>query len=193
MSLSAIDQNNLAFSALFTTAKGAKQLPALSEDGHAIIWQPKDFVEVPFEPSAFNDPDANRVTICVSPSKSMCENITILDEWCIDNLTKDTTGLLGIQLSPTQVRERYVSCLKTSEDKGYATLRMKMNRSGKYALQCYNSDKERCVHPDTWKGVKIQPRIAFKGLWIMGKDFGAMMECTHAMVEEGGDTGECPF
>ena len=155
MSLSAIDQNNLAFSALFTTAKGAKQLPALSKDGHAIIWQPEDFVEVPLEPSAFNDPDANRVTICVSPSKSMCENITILDEWCIDNLTKDTTGLLGIQLSPTQVRERCVSCLKTSEDKGYATLRMKMNRSGKYALQCYTPDKEKRHHPEDWRGPKF--------------------------------------
>ena len=86
MSLSAIDQNNLAFSALFTTAKGAKQLPALSKDGHAIIWQPEDFVEVPFEPSAFNDPDANRVTLCVSPSESMCENKTILDEHALSIL-----------------------------------------------------------------------------------------------------------
>ena len=71
MSPSAIDQANLAFSAILTSAKGAKQLPALYNDGQAIIWQPDEYAEVIFEPSAFNDPEATRVTLCVSPSASM--------------------------------------------------------------------------------------------------------------------------
>ena len=192
MSPSAIDHTNLAFSALLTSAKGSKQLPALYTDGQTIIWQPDEFAEVPFEPSAFNDPEANRVTLCISPTDSMCETITALDEWCIETLSKHPTTLLGVQLTPVQVRERYVSCLKTSE-KGYKTLRLKMNRSGRYGLQCYSSDKELRTHPDTWRGTQIQARVVFKGLWIMGKDFGCLLECTHALVQDGGSNDECPF
>ena len=70
---------------------------------------------------------------------------------------------------------------------------MKMNRSGRYALQCYNSEQEKRDHPENWRGTQIQPRIVFEGLWLMGKDFGALMECTHALVQEGGCNDECPF
>ena len=99
--------------------------------------------------------------------------------------------LLGLSLTPEQVRDRYVSCIKTSE-KGYHTLRAKMNRSGRYALQCYTNDKEKCPHPETWRGCSIMPRLIFKGLWVMGKDYGALLECSHVVVQEGGDD-ECPY
>ena len=187
-----IDTSNLAFSTILTNAKGAKQLPALYKDGENVIWQPNEYVEIPFEPSAFNDEAANRVTLCVTPSESMIEAVNALDAWCIDTLVKNAITLIGVQLTPEQIRDRYVSCLKTS-DKGYTTFRMKMNRSGRYALQCYNSEKEKRDHPENWRGTQIQPRILFKGLWLMGKDFGCLMECTHALVQDGGSTDECPF
>ena len=187
-----IDTSNLAFSTILTNAKGAKQLPALYKDGEPVIWQPNEYVEIPFEPSAFNDEAANRVTLCVTPSESMIEAVNALDAWCIDTLVKNAITLIGVQLTPEQIRDRYVSCLKTS-DKGYTTFRMKMNRSGRYALQCYTPDKEKRDHPEDWRGTKIQPMIVFKGLWLMGKDFGCLMECTHALVQEGGCNDECPF
>ena len=40
---------------------------------------------------------------------------------------------------------RYVRSPKTS-DKGYQTLRMKMNKSRRYALQWYTPEKEKCAH-----------------------------------------------
>ena len=110
-----IDTSNLAFSTILTNAKGAKQLPALYKDGEPVIWQPNEYVEIPFEPSAFNDEAANRVTLCVSPSVSMCEAIKALDEWCIETLVKNATTLICVRLTADQVRERYMSCLKTSE------------------------------------------------------------------------------
>ena len=187
-----INTSSLAFSTILTNAKGAKQLPSLYKDGEPVIWQPTEYVEVPFEPSAFNDETANRVTLCVSPSAAMIESVNALDAWCIDTLVKNVTSLLGIQLTPDQIRDRYMSSLKTSE-KGYTTFRMKMNKSGRYALQCYTPDKEKRDHPEDWRGTKIQPRVVFKGLWVMGKDFGCLMECTHALVQEGGCNDECPF
>ena len=190
MSSLTFDTSKLAFAPLVTTSKGAKQLPALYTNGTAVVWSPNELLEVMYEPSAYNDPEANRVTLCVNPSEAVCETISAMEEWCIQTLASNPP-LLGVQMAPELVRERFVSCLKTSE-KGYRTLRMKMNKAGRYALQCYDLDKEKRERPDTWRGCSIQPRICLKGLWIMGKDLGPILECTHAIVQEaGGD--ECPF
>ena len=118
MTLSSADVSQLAFSTLFITTKGSKQLPALYENGEPVAFQTDEFLEIPFEPSAFNDSEANRVTLCLTPSPSLCEQIAALDEWCIKTLSANPTNLLDIQLSPEQIKDRYVSCLRTSE-KGY--------------------------------------------------------------------------
>ena len=96
----AIDK--LAFAPLVVTAKGARQLPALYTDGSQVAWQVDEYCEIPFEPSAFGDPEANRVTLCCTPSESLCAQIAQLDKWCIDALSS-TPGLLGIVLSPEQI------------------------------------------------------------------------------------------
>ena len=188
-----LDINNIAFTSIVANSNGAKTLPALFENGSNVTWQFEDLLEIPFEPSAYNDNDnaATRVTICLNPSDHVCDIIAALDEWCIQTLSANPVPLLGVQLTVEQIRDRYISCLKTS-DKGYKTLRLKMNRSGRYALQCYSPDKEKCAHPEIWRGCSIQPQIRFVGLYLMGRDFGAVMECTHAIVHE--SKGEaCPF
>ena len=186
-----IETDKLAFAPVFTSAKGAKQLPILYANGDNVVWQPSEFLEIAFEPSSYNDPEANRVTMCVTPSDAVCATISAVDEWCIKTLSSNPVAFIGIQMTPEQIRERYVSCLKTSE-KGYRTMRMKMNKSGRYALQCYTPEKEKRDHPETWRGCSVQPRICLKSLYIMGKDFGPVLDCTHALMQEsGGD--ECPF
>ena len=192
MSLSTIETSKLEFAPLFTNSKGAKQIPALYKNGEAVVWQPTEFLEVPFEPSACNDVEATRVTLCMTPSEGVCATIAALDTWCIETLSANPVPLLGVQLTPEQVQDRYVSCLKTSS-KGYQTLRAKMNRSGRYALQCYTPDKEKRVHPETWRGCMIRPRLLIKEIWIVGKDFGALLECSHVVVKESGDDEYCPF
>ena len=125
------------------------------------------------------------------PNESICETIAKIEEWCIATLSKNPTTLLGVQMTEAQVRERYVSCIKTS-DKGWRSLRMKMNRSGRYALQCFTPGKEKREHPENWREGTARPRIMFKGLWLMGREYGALLECTHAIIPEGGGD-ECPF
>ena len=122
--MAALNTAELAFTQITTNAKGAKTLPALFTNGNAVTWQFTDPMEIPFEASAFQDPDglANRVTLCVNPSADMTATIEALDAWCIETLSKNPTTLIGVQLTPEQVKERYVSCLKTS-DKGYTTIR----------------------------------------------------------------------
>ena len=90
--------DNLAFAPLFVTAKGAKQLPALYKDGSHVAWQVDEYCEIPFEPSAFGDPEANRVTLCFTPSEKLCTQIAQLDQWCVDAVIANPS-LLGIPLS----------------------------------------------------------------------------------------------
>ena len=191
--MAALNTAELAFTQITTNAKGAKTLPALCTNGNIVTWQFSDPMEVPFDASAYNDPDgtANRVTLCVTPSTHLAVTIEALDAWCIETLSRNPTALLGVQLTPEQVRERYVSCLKVS-DKGYTSIRTKINRTGRYALQAYTPEKEKRCHPETWRGCSIQPQITFKGLYVMGREFGPVLETTHVIVHESkGD--ECPF
>ena len=188
--MTSIDISNLSFAPLLTTTKGAKQVPASYKNGDPVAWHAEQFMEVPFEPSAFGDEAASRVTLCVTPSDALAAQITELDAWCIDTIISNP-GILGVVLTHDQVRERYASSLKTSE-KGYTTLRCKMNKSGRYALQCYDTEKEKRSQPDNWRGCSIRPRIVWKGLWVMGKDFGSILEVSHCIVQEGGGE-DCPF
>ena len=115
MSQSTIQTSNLVLPHTFRTRNGAKQLPALYKNGEPVVFQSNETHEVRFEPSAFNDVDATRVTLYITPSASLCDTITALDEWCIDIFTGQSRTLIGVQLTPEQVRERYVSYLKTSK------------------------------------------------------------------------------
>ena len=129
--------------------------------------------------------------MCLNLTDDVCEMIKELDEWVLESLIANPTDLLGITLSPEQIRERYVSSMKTVE-KGYRTLRTKMNRVGRYALQRYAPTKEKRQHPAPWRGCSIQARLVFKGLYVMGREFGSMIKCTRVLVYE--NTGdECPF
>ena len=61
-----IDLASLALGDVTTTGKGAKQIPLSTIGGEAVIWRPKDALTVLFEPSAYNQPDATRVNLCLS-------------------------------------------------------------------------------------------------------------------------------
>ena len=98
------DIGTLAFAPLVTTNKGAKQLPVLTTDGAPVIWQPDDWCSVPFEPSAFSDPDANGVTLCVTPSDAMTQSIAELDAWCIATISANPS-ILGLALGTTRGSE----------------------------------------------------------------------------------------
>ena len=190
-----LDTSKIIFSATVVNTRGAKTIPAINQDGSNVTWKFQNPLEVTFEPSAYNDVEntASRVTMCLTPTDAVCEEIEALDEWVLQTLSANPVSLLGAQLSPEQIRDRYVSSLKRS-DKGYKTLRLKMNRSGKYALQCFTPDRVKRPHPQTWKGGSVQAQLSFRGLYLMGKDYGAIIEITHAIVHEPNEVEEaCPF
>ena len=61
-----IDVASLVLGDVVTTGKGAKQIPLSTIGGEPVVWKPKDSLTVLFEPSAYNQPDATRVNLCLS-------------------------------------------------------------------------------------------------------------------------------
>ncbi len=93
-----IDTASLALGDVVTTGKGAKQIPLCTIGGDAVIWKPKDGLTVPFEPSAYNQPDGTRVNLRLSVTPAVVSSLQDFDEWCVTALAAQSSRLLGSQL-----------------------------------------------------------------------------------------------
>ena len=93
-------------------------------------------------------------------------------------------------MSRDAIEGRFNSLLKTSE-KGYGSLRCKMEFTGRNGVRCWSPQLSRTELPEDWTAQPIKPRLHFKGLWMMPKEFGLLCEMTDAMITE--VSTQCPF
>ena len=186
-----IDLGSLSLGDVVTTGKGAKQIPLSAIGGEAVIWRPKDALTVLFEPSAYNQPDATRVTLCLSVTPAVVSSLQGFDEWCVTTLAAQSSRLLGSQLSVEEVRNRFQPTLRTHEASGSQSLRLKMNLSGRAAVRIWNPMGTQISAPPSWSQCSAKCRIRLKGFWLMAKEIGVVAECIDVQL----DTAEakCPF
>ena len=78
-----IDVASLVLGDVVTTGKGAKQIPLSTLGGEPVVWKPKDSLTVLFEPSAYNQPDATRVNLCLSVTPAIVASLQDFDEWVV--------------------------------------------------------------------------------------------------------------
>ena len=185
-----IDFASLALGDVVVTGKGAKQIP-LSVNGEPVLWQPRDALNVMFEPSAFNDPDATRVNLCLSVTPAVASDLQEIDEWCINTLAAESARLLGSQLSVQEVRNRFQPTLRIHEASGSQSLRLKMNLSGRAAVRIWTPVGTQTSAPPSWSHSSAKCRIRLKGFWLMAKEIGVVAECTDIQLDTA--EAECPF
>ena len=186
-----IDISSLALGDVVTTGKGAKQIPLSTISGDPVIWRPKDALTVLFEPSAYNQPDATRVNLCLSVTPAVVSCLQDLDEWCVSTLAAQSSKLLGSQLSAEEVRHRFQSTMRVHEASGSQSLRLKMNLSGRAAVRIWSPLGVQVSAPQSWSQCSAQCRIRLKGFWLMAKEIGLIAECTDVQLDH--TTAECPF
>ena len=186
-----IDLASLALGDVTTTGKGAKQIPLSTIGGEAVIWRPKDALTVLFEPSAYNQPDATRVNLCLSVTSSVVSCLQDFDEWCVTTLAAQSSKLLGSQLSVDEVRHRFQPTLRTHEANGSQSLRLKINTTGRSAVRIWNPMGTQVCAPQSWSQRSAKCRIRLKGFWLMAKEIGVVAECTDVQLDEA--AAECPF
>jgi hypothetical protein len=184
----ALEMTNLKLGEITLLGKGAKVTP-LTSDGAVLKWTPGS-LPILFQPKAFNDPAATRVSVCFGSNSDIEDYIRTLEAWILKEVQSNPQKYLGQACSPDRVREMFSSALKTNE-KGYTHLRCKMNIAGKNAVRCWDEHKKPCPPPDDWTLYDVQPCLLIKGLWVMNKDFGLLIEMSDAQVGE--SSLMCPF
>jgi len=184
----ALEMASLKLGEVTLLGKGAKVAP-LTSDGSVLKWTPGP-LQILFQPKAFNDPAASRVSVCFKSTSEIEEYIQELEAWILKEVSSNPQMYLGQACSEAQVRERFTSALKTSE-KGYTHLRCKMNLTGKGQVKCWDENKRPCPPPEDWTLCEVQPCLHIKGLWVMSKDFGLLIEMADALVSESSQM--CPF
>jgi hypothetical protein len=184
-----LETSSLKLGELVVSGKGAKQVPLTSAD-IPLVWRPGP-LRVQWQPKAFNDPEASRVAICFQATGEVEAYVQALESWVLDALSAAPRKYFGQDLAPLQIRERFVSAIKTSQ-KGYAHLRAKMNLAGRAQVRCWNAeDRKARKQPEDWTMCEVQPCLEIKGLWVMNRDFGLLIEMTDALISE--SSSICPF
>ena len=181
----------LTLGPILTTTKGSKQIQISKDDGTPLIWTPSEYLEVAFEPSSFSDKESSRLSICFNPTEEITTTFQgIFESWCVKTLAKKSKELLGSEQTEAQIKEKFQSCVKTSE-KGWTSFRCKMNVAGKNAVQCWTPEKVKCLPPSCWRDCKVLPQFHIKSLYLMNKEIGTVIEVKHCLLEE--IEPQCPF
>ena len=134
--MSSFDISAIILGDLQVSTKGAKSVPLSYIGGKSAFLQASSLTPL-FEPSAFNDPSATRVNLCLSTNDIVEAPLTELDAHLVTLLTAASQKLFGMPLTGAQVRERMQPSIRVS-DKGYTSWRMKMNVSGRCGVQIFN-------------------------------------------------------
>ncbi len=183
--MASIDTTCLSLQDTFATRRGAKIAVLEAGDGEC-IYQPNEFLRVPFEPSTFDkDPTATNLNLVLETVPEVEEAIKQFDDWLIGYLAEHCERILKRQLTREQVAAGYTSPLRVS-DKGYpASLKTKISTApGKNCIACWSREShERDKPPESWRQYKVSPRLHISHLWIMGSQFGPLVRITDAMLE----------
>ncbi len=176
---------------LLVTSKGAKQIPVTTKAGSPLIWMHNEALTVCYQPSAFNDPDATRVNLCLGMTDSLAQQLKSFDASLITAIAAESKKYFGGQsLSIEEVKNRMQPSVKVSE-KGYDHWRCKMNIAGRSKVQCYGTDRLVRALPENWLAVSVKPRVQIKSIWIMSKEIGVIWEVVACQIDE--SVQECPF
>lgn len=178
-----------------TSARGAKSCTLLDKDGQkvtVILGSKEAPTSTPFGASSYNDEATVRKNLDLRLNDQQADQFTALDVWAVQYLADNSERLFKKKLTKAQVEEHYRS--PVSQREGYQPLlRCKVNCFGNAAVRCWNTDSERVDMPEDLRECELVPRLHLSHLWIMGRDFGWVMNVTDLMILSTGAQGECPF
>ena len=184
---------------------GAKRAQLRTADGKDVIFQPPCLLNAPFGPSSFDkDPEARRQALEIrtwegDPEGPLLEQyFRELDAWALQYLSAHSERLLKKKLSPEQVAVGYTSALKEKE--GYRPLlRVKIDTSGPREVCYWTPEGEPAEAPGSWRQASLRGRLHISNLWVMGGNYGLVVNCTDIQVVDEDGRGSaaqprvCPF
>ena len=174
--------NLLSFDDAFVSKRGSKPC-RLRHDNGDLTYCPAAFSRVPFCPSTFDkDPLATRLSMVLECDEELQQFASALDEWAVNYLACHSERIFKKQLTPDQIRVNYNGLLKQAP--GYPpTLKCKMDLEGRREICCWDLNGERIEAPGDWRTVVVKPKLHFSHLWIMGAQYGIVVQLTDAQLK----------
>jgi hypothetical protein len=171
--------------------KGQKSIPITGSDGKQVYLFPGTLA-IPYNPSAYPGNSEARVNLCYVPTDSFREQIQELDAVVKQQLQQRLKEIFGPQADAIEKTDTwYQSPLKISTS-GYESIRTKANmESGKNAIKCWNTRREMMSPPADWTVFQANPKILVRGVWIMNKQCGLLLDTVDVQLEALQHT--CPF
>ena len=185
----AFDFGLLAIGDIVTSSKGAKSAPITSDGAPATCTMPP--MRVAFEPSAYGDSEATRVTVVFRPDPDTIAKLELIDEGILREACMQSLRLFGKKKTVEQLSETYTPIVKFC-DSYPSTFKAKLNLKPPAAVKIWDSQRQPREAPAQWRDSLVAPRIRLRSIYFMGGQWGCVLERTDAMVSEE-ETVECPF
>ena len=185
-----IDTTALQLGDIVANGKGAKSA-LISLDGSPALFTLEP-MEIAYEPSAFQDSDSTRVNIVWRPNPDQEQFLDSLNEWILRAAAANSTKLFGKSRTVESLKDSYTPILKKSE-KWASQFKAKMNLQDPSKVKIWDGDGVLREAPESWQGCCTRPRLRLKSLYLMGQQFGAVLECTDLQVVEEAPESTCPF
>jgi hypothetical protein len=184
-SVTAFETSRLTLGEAVATRAGSKNAVLLGDTS----WSPGP-LKVQWEPKSFDGSESSRVSICLQSTDAAEADLAGLESWAVATVASDPRRYLGQSISTQQVKDRFVSCVKAN-DRGFKTIRCKVNLTGKNAVRCWDEKKAQRPMPEEWLGLFLSPHIVARSIWAQSSQWGIVLELTDAQVLE--PKLECPF
>ena len=185
MQLSQVDFSAIAFSP-FVATKGVKTSQAILNGAPVEFLLDEEFHSAPFGASAFNDPQATRLTLELDISQSpVLEAINLAEQAII----KKAHAMGIFEGSIEDAVKSFKSSVSFSEKYSAFRLRTKLNTVGAKPCRFFmHPDKTQVSYDDlNLRNSRVRPHICFKGLWKQGGQWGLQLEVLNLLVQSAAD------
>ena len=182
----AVELGDLSFN-----KQGGKFFPLRSACGRAPEWTSAEWLKILWHPSGFKDPSARRVSLCLETDEGTRAHFRSVEERLVRSLAalaQKDTRLFGKLQTESEVKERFLSCLKANT-RSEAFLKTKMDWE---RLRIWGPKGEVLKEPGELAGRDCKVRCELRQVWLMTGQCGLLVEVTDLMLKDSGNE-RCPF
>ena len=180
-----------------TNARGSRTARLRTSNGRDVIYcTANNGLCAPFGPSCFdNASPTTRLTLA-----RRLDDETILhifedpDSWALRCVEENAERLFNRRMTSEQVAAGHNPRVRRKLPYD-PLLHAKMTTDGPHAIRCWDAAGAERVLPSEWRHTCLQLRFHVSHLWMMGADFGLVVNATDVQVVSESSAAEpaCPF
>ena len=173
-----------------TSSRGQKSCTLKTLDKEPVRFQLGEALRTKFGASTFDRTDAPRRNLDfeLSESPDAQKQLKDIDDWAIAYITSNSERLFKKTLDRSDVENNYKPLLSP-----YGGAKCKINLRGSRACTFWGESNEQIDPPldGTWQDFAYTPMVSLNQLWIMGANFGLILEVTALKVSA--PAARCPW